>query len=140
MTTILDTAELAFGLRDALGPIYRRLISEKSLSIGQSRALNRLANDGPATSSALAASELITPQSMAVIVADLDRAGKITRTADPRDGRRMTIEITAAGRDALEADRRATHTWLASAVATLDDDDRATLAGAIDVLHRLASA
>ena len=79
--TTTDTAELAFDLRDALGPIYRRLIAEKSLSIGQSRALNRLANDGPATSSALAASEFITPQSMAVIVADLERAGRITPRA-----------------------------------------------------------
>ena len=138
--TTTDTAELAFHLRDALGPIYRRLISEKSLSIGQSRALNRLANDGPATSSALAASELITPQSMAVIVADLERAGRVTRSPDPTDGRRMIIEITPVGRAAVDADRRATNTWLASAVATLDDDDRAALAGAIDVLRRLATA
>ena len=114
--------------------------SEKTLSIGQSRALNRLANDGPATSSALAANEFITPQSMAVIVADLERAGRITRSADPTDGRRMIIEITPAGRDAVEADRRATNTWLASAVASLDDDDRATLAGALGVLRRLAAA
>lgn len=135
-----DTAELAFGLRDALGPIYRRLTSEKTLSIGQSRALNRLANDGPATSSALAASEFITPQSMAVIVADLERAGRISRSSDPTDGRRMIIEITPAGREALEADRHATNTWLAHAVGSLDDDERAALAGAIDVLRRLATA
>ena len=135
-----DAAELAFDLRDALAPVYRRMISEKSLSLGQSRALNRLAKDGPATSSALAASELITPQSMAVIVADLERAGRVIRSPDPADGRRMIIEITPAGRAAVDADRHATNTWLASAVATLDDDDRVTLAGAIEVLRRLASA
>lgn len=138
--TTPDTAELAFGLRDALAPIYRRLMSEKSLSIGQSRALNRLANDGPATSSALAATEFITPQSMAVIVADLERAGRISRSPDPDDGRRMIIEITDAGRAARDADRHATNTWLASAVASLDDEDRVALAGAIDVLRRLATA
>ncbi|WP_028049286.1 MarR family winged helix-turn-helix transcriptional regulator [Cellulomonas sp. URHD0024] len=137
--TTTDTAGLAFDLRDALGPIYRRLIAEKSLSIGQSRALNRLANVGPATSAALAASEHITPQSMAVIVADLERAGRITRSADPTDGRRMIIEITEAGRAAVEADRRATNTWLAAAVASLDDDDRVALAGAVDVLRKLAT-
>ncbi|WP_028045582.1 MarR family winged helix-turn-helix transcriptional regulator [Cellulomonas sp. URHE0023] len=138
--TTTDTAELAFELRDALGPIYRRLIAEKSLSLGQSRALNRLSNHGPATSSALAASERITPQSMAVIVADLERAGQVSKTPDPADGRRMIIEITAAGRAAVDADRHATNTWLASAVGTLDEHDRATLQGAIDVLRRLGSA
>ena len=138
MTT--DTAELAYDLRDALGPIYRRLISEKKLSIGQSRALNKLALDGPATSSSLAASELITPQSMAVIVADLERQGRLTRRADPTDGRRMIVEITQVGREAVEADRRATNTWLAAAVATLDDADRSTLADAVGVLRRLATA
>ena len=137
--TTTDTAELAFDLRDALGPIYRRLIAEKSLSIGQSRALNRLANDGPATSSALAASEFITPQSMAVIVADLERAGRVSRSSDPTDGRRMIIEITAVGREAVDADRHATNTWLAAAVASLDDDDRVALAGAVDVLRKMAT-
>ncbi|WP_426593517.1 MarR family winged helix-turn-helix transcriptional regulator [Cellulomonas sp. McL0617] len=137
--TVSDTAALAFDLRDALGPIYRRLLTEKSLSIGQSRALNRLVQDGPATSSALAASEFITPQSMAVIVADLERVGRITRTPDPTDGRRMIIEITPDGRAAVDADRHATNTWLAAAVASLDDDDRAALAGAVDVLRTLAT-
>lgn len=138
--TTTDTAEIAFDLRDALGPIYRRLISEKSLSIGPSRALNRLANDGPATSAMLAVSEHITPQSMAVIVADLERAGRITRRPDPTDGRRMIIEITEAGRETVEADRRASNTWLASAVATLDDADRAALVSAVGVLRKLATA
>ena len=133
-------AELAADLRDALGPIYRRLISEKTLSVGQSRVLSTLAAGGPTTSASLALSERITPQSIAVIVGDLERQGRIARTHDATDGRRLIIEITDAGREAIAVDRHATHTWLAAAVGELDDEDRAALARAVGVLRRLATA
>ncbi|BDZ41775.1 hypothetical protein GCM10025865_10740 [Paraoerskovia sediminicola] len=135
-----DVGTLAFELRGALAPIWRRLIHEKTLPLGKSRALVRLeaVPDGGATSASLAASEQITPQSMAAIVADLVADGLVERTRDPHDRRRLTLTITDAGRDAVAEDRRATHGWLASAVAErLDDQDRAALAAVLPVLHKL---
>jgi len=131
-------AELAFELRAALGPIYRRLTAEKSLPLGQTRVLNALVAQGGTTSSALATAERITPQSMAAIVADLEARGYVTREQDPHDGRRRVVLVTQDGRAALERDRNAMSGWLASAMLErLDDDERAALAAVVPVLLKL---
>ncbi|ROS23693.1 MarR family winged helix-turn-helix transcriptional regulator [Cellulomonas sp. PhB150] len=131
-------AELAFDLRAALAPIYRRLTAEKDLPLGQTRVLNALVRHGGATSSALAGAEHITPQSMAAIVAELEARGYVQREQDPDDGRRRVVRITADGREALERDRNAMSGWLASAIVEqLDAREVATLAASIPVLHKL---
>ncbi|ROS75312.1 MarR family winged helix-turn-helix transcriptional regulator [Cellulomonas sp. PhB143] len=131
-------SELAFELRAALGPIYRRLLAEKTLPLGQSRVLLALSARGGATSSELAAAEGITPQSMAAIVADLTERGLVARTRDTADRRRLTVTITSSGLEEIERDRHATQGWLAATVAArLDDGDRAALAAALPVLRRL---
>ena len=135
-----STAEIAFELRGALAPIYRRLTAEKALPLGQTRVLNALVSHGPATSSVLAAGERITPQSMAAIVADLESRGYVARDQDPSDGRRRLVRVTDDGRSALADDRAAMSGWLASVITQrLDDDERAVLAAALPVLHKLGS-
>jgi len=136
----VTVSEIAFDLRAALGPVYRRLVAEKTLPVGQTRALNTLVAGGPTTSSELAAAEGITPQSMAAIVAELEARGLVAREQDPHDGRRRLVRITDGGRAALDADRHATGGWLTSVLTdALDDDERATIAAAIPVLHKLGA-
>ncbi|MFF4779228.1 MarR family winged helix-turn-helix transcriptional regulator [Microtetraspora fusca] len=86
------------------------------LSPGQASVLARLAKHGPASASELAAAERVRPQSMATIVAALERAGMVERNPDPDDGRRLLVTLTELGRERRLDDRRARELWLARAL------------------------
>lgn len=103
----------------AVGRLIRRLrelAAEGDLSSGQASVLVRLAKQGPATASELAAAERVRPQSMATIVMALERAGLVERNHDPEDGRRQLISLTELGRERRLDDRRAREAWLARAL------------------------
>jgi DNA-binding MarR family transcriptional regulator len=100
--------------------------------------LGRLDRDGPRTTSQLAGSERVRPQSMATTVADLVSAGLVSRRPDPGDGRQVLLELTDEGRTVLERERRARTSWLAAAIAAdLDEADRAVLGEALSLIRRL---
>ncbi|MEU2051203.1 MarR family transcriptional regulator, partial [Streptomyces albidoflavus] len=64
----------------------------------------------------------------------------ITRRAHPTDGRKSLVELTAAGRAALEAERGRRAGWLAQAIeAELTAGERELLARATGLLDRLAA-
>jgi DNA-binding MarR family transcriptional regulator len=76
---------------------------------------------------------------MAATVAALEAAGLVARRADPGDGRRALIELTAPGREALLTDRRRREDWLADAIERdLSARERRVLAEATELLARLA--
>jgi DNA-binding MarR family transcriptional regulator len=69
------------------------------LQIGVLAALKR----SPGQSNAdLARAHFVTPQTMSAIVATLEAAGLIARSADAQHGRILRTELTRAGRQALE--------------------------------------
>jgi DNA-binding MarR family transcriptional regulator len=136
-----DTALLASDLRVVLGQLVRRLRAEHRFPLSHGTVLGRLDREGAQSTSDLALSERVRPQSMAQIVADLQADGLIERRPDPGDRRRMLIELTEQGRNALEQDRRSREGWLARAVAdTLSPEEQATLARAVRLLERLTQA
>jgi DNA-binding MarR family transcriptional regulator len=136
-----DTALLASDLRVVLGQLVRRLRAEHRFPLSHGTVLGRLDREGAQSTSDLALSERVRPQSMAQIVADLQADGLIERRPDPGDRRRMLIELTEQGRNALEQDRRSREGWLARAVAdTLSPEEQATLARAVKLLERLTQA
>ncbi|MEL7974671.1 helix-turn-helix domain-containing protein [Isoptericola sp. F-RaC21] len=55
---------------------------------------------GPRTQRELASLNGVTEQTMSRVVARLERAGYVTRGADPRDRRRRAVAVTDAGRRA----------------------------------------
>jgi DNA-binding MarR family transcriptional regulator len=68
-------------------------------------------------------------------------AGLVARRPDPGDRRRSFVELTVAGREALEADRRHREGWLAGALAgDLSPAERALLEDAMALLRRIADA
>ena len=81
------------------------------LTLPETAALSRLDRGGPATSSDLARAERISPQSMGVTVAELERRGLVAREKDPGDGRRIVLSITQTGRQ-ITRDRRGRRTEL----------------------------
>ena len=136
-----DTALLASDLRVVMGRLVRRLRAEHRFPLSHGTVLGRLDREGAQGASDLALAERVRPQSMAQIVADLQADGLIERSPDPGDGRRMLIELTEEGREALEQDRRDREGWLARAIAdALSPEEQATLARAVKLLERLTEA
>jgi DNA-binding MarR family transcriptional regulator len=136
-----DTARLASELRETLGQLVRRLRAEHGFSLTQGAVLGRLDREGPRGISDLAAAARVRPQSMAQTVHELEDAGLVARRPDPGDRRRSFVELTVAGREALEADRRHREGWLAGALAgDLSPAERALLQEAMALLRRIADA
>ncbi|WP_420708770.1 MarR family winged helix-turn-helix transcriptional regulator [Streptomyces sp. NRRL S-378] len=92
------------------------------------------------TTSDLAADQRVRPQSMARAVGLLLEQGLVTRRAHPTDGRKSLVELSDAGRTALEAERGRRAGWLAQAIeAELSNEERELLARSIVLLERLAA-
>jgi DNA-binding MarR family transcriptional regulator len=141
MPTITDPALIAAELRDVLGRLIRRLRAEHSFPMAQGTVLGRLDREGAQSVSDLAQSERVRPQSMAQTVGDLEADGLVARRPDPNDRRRALVELTEAGRVALEADRRRREGWLADAIVTqMSADEQALLERCIGLLGRLADS
>jgi DNA-binding MarR family transcriptional regulator len=142
MTEPQPPPDLAADLRVVLGQLLRRLRAERGgLPLGQITVLGRLERCGSAGISVLAGAERVRPQSMAATVSALEAAGLVARRADPGDGRRALIELTAPGREALLTDRRRREDWLADAIERdLSARERRVLAEATELLARLADA
>jgi DNA-binding MarR family transcriptional regulator len=136
-----DTAPLASELRVVLGQLLRRLRAEHRFPISQGTVLGRLDREGPQAVSDLAAAERVRPQSMAQTVGDLEGDGLVERRPDPGDRRRASVSLTAAGREALEADRRHREGWLVRAIEEeLTPEERQTLGDSVSLLRRLAES
>ncbi|HEY2789918.1 MAG TPA: MarR family transcriptional regulator [Gaiellales bacterium] len=135
-----DPNTLASDLRVVIGRLVRRLRAERrDISLAQLTVLGRLDRDGLSGVSAIAAAERVRPQSVASTVAALEQAGLISRRPDPGDGRRVVLELTTAGREALADDRRRREGWLADAIARdLTADERRVLGEAAALLRRIA--
>jgi DNA-binding MarR family transcriptional regulator len=97
----------------------------------------RLARDGPATTAELARAESMKPQSMSTTIAALEEMGMVERKPHPTDRRQMNVALTARGSAARKSVSDAKRTWLAEALAQLDEDERETLFAAGKIIQRL---
>ncbi len=136
-----DPALVASELRAVLGGLVRRLRAEHRFPLSHGAVLGHLDREGPLSVSDLAQAERVRPQSKAQAVGDLEAEGLVVRRPDPNDRRRSPVELTEAGRTALEADRRRREGWLAGAVAErLSPAEQAVLRDAVELLRRLAES
>jgi DNA-binding MarR family transcriptional regulator len=140
MATKTDTATTASELRVVLGQLVRRLRAEHRFPLLHGAVLGRLDREGPRSVSDLAAAERVRPQSMAQTVAELEAEELVRRRPDPGDRRRALVEMTAAGRSALEADRAHRVGWLVAAIERLPPSEQDIVRRATPVLRRLAES
>ena len=137
-----DAGQVAAALRVSIGLLLRRLRQvqvEGELTLPESSALVRLDRSGPATPSALARLEQISPQSMGATLAALEARGLIERHSDPQDGRRSVMSVTDAGLQMLGDKRNARSQQLAVALsAGFTPAELKQLMAAAPLLERLA--
>ncbi|TMC99906.1 MAG: MarR family transcriptional regulator [Chloroflexi bacterium] len=135
-------AELATRARLVVLRLARRLrrTADGGLTATQLSALATIESRGPLRLGDLAAAEGIAPPTVSRLVDHLEGAGLVRRQTDARDGRSFLVALTPAG-VALLAELRSTGTRLLDrAMASLGEDDQATLVAAVPVLERLLDA
>src|SRR6201996_3274390 len=97
----LPSAEAnAAELMQAVGVLLRRVRGEagkEGLSWSQAAALGRLDRGGPMTTAELARAEMVKPQSMGTLLAELEQEGLVPRDPHPTDGRQILFSLTPAG-------------------------------------------
>ena len=139
-----DVGQVAAALRVSIGLLLRRLRQvqvEGELTLPESSALVRLDRGGPTTPSELAKREQISPQSMGATLAALEARGLVGRRPDPRDGRRVVLSVTQAGRAVLLDKRNARAEQLAQALsAGFTPAELRQLLAAAPLLERLAQS
>ncbi len=144
MTSHPDVNDIAGALRVSIGLLLRRLRqaqAEGELTLPESSALTRLDRGGPATASALAKLEQISPQSMGATLGALEARGLVERRPDPADGRRVVLSVTGAGRDVLRDKRNARTQRLAKALSSgFTPGELGLLMAAAPLLERLAQS
>src|ERR1700710_1364765 len=87
-------------LMQALGVLLRRVRGEagsEGLSWSQAAAMGRLDRTGPMTTADLARAEMVKPQSMGTLLAELEQDGLVKRQPHPTDGRQILFSLTDAG-------------------------------------------
>jgi DNA-binding MarR family transcriptional regulator len=125
----------------AIGLLMRRVraaAGSHELSLTEAAVMARLDKDGPATTADLARAEGMKPQSMGTTIAALEEMGIVERKPHPTDGRQVHIALTAKGVAVRKSAKDAKRTWLAQAVAQLDEGERVTLFKAAEIIRRLA--
>ncbi|MEV0095397.1 MarR family transcriptional regulator [Streptomyces sp. NPDC050738] len=135
-----EPAAVATELRTAIGKLSRRVKHEDRIPHGQVSVLGTLDRDGAMTTSDLAADQRVRPQSMARAVGLLMEQGLVARRAHPTDGRKSLVELSSAGRAALEEERGRRAGWLAQVIESeLTAEERDVLARSAALMDRLSA-
>ncbi len=139
-----DIGNLAGTLRVSIGLLVRRLRqvhADGDLTWSERSALARLDRGGPATPSALAKLEQISPQSMGATLGALEARGLVERRPDPGDGRRAVMSLTEAGLQTLLSRRNARTEQLAKSLsAGFTPAELRQLQAAAPLIERLAQS
>src|SRR3954447_20559719 len=139
MQTTVSETELAPRLRMAIMRSARRLRQEAggALSPSQGAALATVARHGPLTPSELALRERIQRPTATRVLARLEEAGLVARTADPADRRSSLVTVTDSGRSLLVSVRDRKDAYLAQRLDRLSPEDLAALDRAARILERM---
>jgi DNA-binding MarR family transcriptional regulator len=134
--------ELSSALRISVMRLSRRMRQERSgeagLTATQLATMATLRRHGSLTAGELAAHEKVSPPSMTRILGHLSDLGMVDRRSHPTDGRQVLVELSATGRDLLDADRRRRDEWLAARLRELAPEEREQLLDVVGILDRLA--
>ncbi|MFC3741294.1 MarR family winged helix-turn-helix transcriptional regulator [Paractinoplanes deccanensis] len=130
--------ELAEALRVAIGDFVRRARAGDRMPPGQAAVLGHLDREGALSIADLARRERVRHQSMTRTVHLLGDQGRVELRPHEADRRQVVVALTAAGREALAAERRHRSAGIASAIRDdLDDEEREIIRRIPEVLRKL---
>ena len=112
------------------------LLKPAGVTALQFTALTVLERRDDLTAAALARNSFVTTQSMADLVAALQRRGLVDRFRDPDDGRRILIHLTDAGRALIAEQRPAVAALEKRMLAGIDADQVDVVRTALDRMRR----
>jgi DNA-binding MarR family transcriptional regulator len=143
MSGDLNVDEIAGALYEVVSVLSRRArlraATDEGLSLPERSVLKRVTQGGPSTAAELARAEQIRPQGMGLILGRLEERGLIERHADPDDGRRLAVSVTAAGSQTLAAKRNKQTELLATMLASgFDRAELQQFAEIVPLFERLA--
>lgn len=133
---------LAGRLRLASVRLNRRLRAQSTdsvVTLSQLSALSCLHKAGAMTPGELAAKEGVQPPSMTRVIAALEDLGLVARRPHPTDGRQAIVELTESGHARIEEEVSARERWLDLQLAELDEQERAALSRAAEIMERIAA-
>jgi DNA-binding MarR family transcriptional regulator len=104
----------------------------------QLRLLTYLDRDDPTMVTELAETTGVTPSTMSLTLARLERAGLVVRERDPDDRRVMNVRLTDAGERAREAAGPLDPESVDRALYRLDPEERREVARALSLLAEAA--
>lgn len=136
-----DLAAEAAEIRMSVFRLARRMRAERaidSMSDGQFAVLAALKVHGPHTLGELAERERVSAPSMNRTVNCLEESGYLSRTADPTDGRKVSIALTDEGQAVVAETTRRRDLWVEDGIAALTAAERRLLMKAAPLLRRMA--
>jgi DNA-binding MarR family transcriptional regulator len=129
-------------LRVALTRVSRRLRAERGeadLPEGQFGILTVLHKHGEMSPGSLAEHERVRPPSMTRAVNTLAELGLVEKVEHATDRRQVVVRLTEAGVREVAETRRRRDAWLTKQLSTLTGEEREILAGASELLIRIAA-
>jgi len=130
--------EIAEGLPHRASMLSRLFLAHASIGVSRTEAGTLRALSGrPCRITELAALEGVTQPAITLLVNRLEDRGWARREADPGDGRVTLVSLTRRGRAVFNRLRGEYRALLHEEMATLDEEDVAVLARAIDILDAL---
>jgi DNA-binding MarR family transcriptional regulator len=127
--------------RGAIGLLRRIKVADQETGVSPPRlsALSVLVFGGPQSLASLAHAEGVKPPTMSTLVAELENAGLVAKSPDPKDGRGLVITATAKGRRIMLQGRDRRLALLKERLAGLAPAEIARLEAAAPLLLRLAA-
>ena len=118
----------------------RSMQSDETVTEGQRSVLFALSNNGAQTLSSLSEHERVTPPSMNRTINALVTAGLVTRVGAEDDGRKISIDLSPAGRTFIAETKRKRDAWFTKQLAALPPAQRAIVDQAATILRGIADS
>jgi DNA-binding MarR family transcriptional regulator len=132
-----DDQELRLSIQ-RLARRIRSMQSDEEITEGQRSVMFALANRGAQTLGSLSEHERVTPPSMNRTINALVAAGLVTRVTAADDARKVSLDLSDAGRTFIEETRRKRDAWFTMRLAELSEEERRALDQAAPILRDLA--
>ena len=135
-STQLD--EIAEALPQRSSALSRLFLTRTTVCVSRTEVgVLRNLRAGPRRITELAAEERVTQPAITLLVNRLEERGWVQRVPDPSDRRAVLVSLTPDGEAVFERLRAEYRVLLHEEMASLDDEEVATLASAVEILDKL---